>query len=425
VNITWSPAFVYEASTEELIWCGDYTYHVFIGHGELDDNIYKGLEIDDLINGQKWDHYETKDTNMILTDYATDTNYQILVTASTESGHSSYNRIPAEMEMSHEDPVQKADYNGWSNLPHPKEGEFDVDTRVDDKGRHKVTFFGPKIPQEVRDITEGIFIYIFTSDGEADFGRAMEILNDRSEVVEWVYQPGDLSDVFEKMEVTMDIHDTTYGKDLDDYEGHVDMDPIEEDELESMLAAMTPTQRMHLCKHAYPDRPLFDCFLDDPEAEEAEETDRMLSFLDEDHPDRRKLFRRCCRRLKRAAKKVRRVAKKVAKVVVNTAGKVVEKVKDVVEAIADAEVSIDRTQTFLSIEKGGRMSCFDDALQVGIGFDASAKAQLKITVGIFSFDIDAEIRFFGGIGVQAYGFLDASFEKLFQPEPMKLFEFSQ
>jgi len=423
VNITWSPAFVYEVSTEELIWCGDYTYDVFVGRGDREDNIYEGLEIDQLIDGTTWDHYETAETNLIVENYEAGENYHILVTARTSRGHSSFNRKPAEIEMSRTDPVWKDDYEGWMNMPHPKEGEFDVDTRVDLDGRQVVTFFGPSIPQSVRDILPNYHIYIFTSGGESDFGRAVQLLVDTEDIIEWVYEPADLSAVFEEMEVTMDVHDTAHGANLDDYEEHVDLDPAEDDELEEMLENMTVEQRMHLCKHAYPDRELFDCFRNDPE-EELEEFGRMLMTISEDNPQGRVLFRRCCRRLKKAVKKVKKVAKKVTKVVVNTAGKVAEKVKDVVEAIADAEISIDRTQTFLSIEKGGKMSCFDDQLQVGIGFDASANAQLKITVGIFDLDIDAEIRFFGGIGVQAYGFLDASIERIFKPDPVVLFETS-
>lgn len=64
---------------------------------------------------------------------------------------------------------------------------------------------------------------------------------------------------------------------------------------------------------------------------------------------------------------------------------------------------------------------------MGVGFDFSARAQVRVTVGVVIIGTplkQASLRIFGGIGARAYALFAASASRKFAPKPIRLFQLS-
>jgi hypothetical protein len=89
---------------------------------------------------------------------------------------------------------------------------------------------------------------------------------------------------------------------------------------------------------------------------------------------------------------------------------------------------ISASKTLLSIDDGGKVTCTSgqgSKLEVGVRFDASAKARIKIKLSLATLVRRAAIDLVGGFGFTTYVFLSGAEEFKFEPDPIFLFKTSQ
>jgi hypothetical protein len=397
INVTWNPAFVYEIESDTLIWCGEYMYTVFVTTGEfnyMSTNItarefYQIAQQSDSI-----DTYNTTKTSWIQSTFTPDSTYSILVMAWTQQGHSSFNREPALVEVASTDPKLNANFKRMVVIPEPSE-LFTVENKKD----VQVVVFSGQLPSEVRGLASLDHMYFFDSDGNATLVQCTSKVIMDTGAIAWSYNPSDLGEVFDELDVSVDAVD----RPIYENEDLVDLDPEEDAQLELELAGLDPNIKRHLCMVAYPGREPFDCSI------VSNEDGRRLSFFG-------KLF-------KAIVKVIKKIAKAIVKVVVTILGAVATAI-DFLVPIPEISAS----KTLLSIDDGGRVTCTSgqgSKLEVGVRFDASARARIKIKLSLATLAKRAAIDLVGGFGFTTYLSLSGAKEFKFEPDPIFLFKTSQ
>jgi hypothetical protein len=402
VNVTWNPAFAYDILTDKLIWCGDFTYTLLVTPGEFNFSNVNRTATELIRFAEQADNnievYNTPNTSWVQNGLTPGATYSILVLAQTQRGHVSYNREPAVVEVSTTDPKLNADFKRMIVNPEPTNDTFTI---LDKKDEQVVVFSG-LLPNEVTSLVPQDHMYFFDSDGNATLARCLSIVPSGAGTIAWKYKASDLGDVFDELDISVDV----VNREQDDNANQFDapLDPQEEAQLDLEIAHLHPSNKKHLCMMAYPGREPFDCFAasNDPRA--------------------RRLFFGAL--IKAVVKAVKKVAKAVVKAVVDT-------VKKVVKAIDNAIPELDKTVTLFNIDDGGTVTCtsvsqFGQAkIEAGIGFDALARARIKIKLSLLTLVKRASIDLTGGFGITTYVFLAGREEFKFQPDPLSLFKISQ
>jgi len=407
INITWAPAFIgTEEGNSPLIWCGEYTYHIFTSESEDEETFLARVanrtvpELIEMANADPNDDFFLDTTTNLFFDwdfFLPGVNYTILVTANIdELGLYSENREPARLEVALVDPKIKDNFSKVVAVPSEEQSGFT--TEVLDSGA-TILFFGDNLPEELDEIDAGVYFYAdaVTTNGSPGLFLCTVKLDPLSltrpadapslvgkEVLACSVEEGDMGDIFDELDANGDLFDST--ADLDDEE----LTDEENAELEEVLITLDDNTLTNLCIGAFPDSEnVLDECLDPP-------SDRDL-----EHVGNRKLFGRRFRR--RARKFFRRVKRAL-----------------------DRKISLSKTITFVNLDEGAKMVCESEsgnrATEIGIGFDLSAHARFKIEVKIISGFQSASVNLFGGFGVKGYALLTATLEKRLQPKPKKLVE---
>lgn len=111
INVTWTPAFAFAIEDDEdFLWCGQYTYDVFVAEGDFDFSAENSTipELISLADEEDFlEHFETAALNMQIPDLEPGATYSVLVTAKTPLGLHSYNRAHALVEVATVSPILK------------------------------------------------------------------------------------------------------------------------------------------------------------------------------------------------------------------------------------------------------------------------------------------------------------------------------
>ncbi|KAL3916538.1 MAG: hypothetical protein SGILL_005133 [Bacillariaceae sp.] len=418
VNITWSPAFVYavheDESLDKFVDKGNYTYHVIVAKGEYTFSPEQSVsDLVDLHDGNDIQVFTTPDRSLQVTGLDVSTEYSVLVVAKTAYGQESFNRSPAVIEISSVDPVINAQQE-VKLMPEAEDGSFSVIYHDESEAEVTVEISGA-YPDIFSAVQKGDFVYV---TGNGEYNQDVKLVQvdyifQANGIIEWSCSMKSMyNDVFQTFEMDAVIADDVGDEDLDD------MDFITDEEVDEIIASLPDKVKIDFCILTYNIEDS-SCFHDDFDA--AAHGRRALS-----KEMQRKLFFGFIKRAVRSAiKKVKQVAKKVAK-------QVRKVVKDVVEKIKAISVTVDRTITFLDIEKTAAMTCetkgtkgaitYDASFEIGVVFDLSAKARFKIKINVGSGLNNAMAKFFGGFGAKAYMELDATAQAEFAPEPLEIFK---
>ena len=157
VEIIWSPAFVADISGnfQSFLWCGKYTYFVFINRGKFDFTTVNRTvaELIALANKEPtMDVIETQETRLKLNGFVAGQEYSVLVTATTSVGHASFNRIAATVIMSEKSPVMLPGYTRTVILEEPPFTDDNPEWgAVFNRDATTVTFSGA-YPAEINDL---------------------------------------------------------------------------------------------------------------------------------------------------------------------------------------------------------------------------------------------------------------------------------
>lgn len=248
------------------------------------------------------------------------------------------------------------------------------------------------------------FVYFFDSDGNATMAQFLNQVGveETGELV-WTYNVTDLSDIFEELDLSSEA--ASDDEDDSDEEDDDDLDP--DDEIE--LAEVHPIIKRDLCLAAFPGGSVADC----------------LNELEEDEEDQRRSLRKCrrvCRRLKKIGKKLKKIGKKIGREIKQTL-----QVTDPIWLIRGLirGRTLEKTFKFLDIDKGARLTTSSNSLDIGVHFDASARARVRITISFKRKKNQASFKVFGGFGVAGYVRLAGTAEKKYKPEPLEIFKKSK
>ncbi|KAL3915213.1 MAG: hypothetical protein SGILL_005754 [Bacillariaceae sp.] len=416
LDISWSPAFVYavheDESLDRFVDLGEYTYHIVVAKGEYMFSPDQTIgDIGALASSNPDMHlYTTTERNLQVTGLVGGEKYSVLVLAST-AGQESYNRLPAEIQISSVDPVVLVP-GGIDVMPEPDLAlsvafleETDTTLTVEISGTY---------PDIFKTVQAGDFVYLTGTvhkengfaHGETDV-KLVQVTNSvvsNMGTLEWDCAIKSLyGDVFGELEM-----DVVVGSANDFDEELVDLDYTDE-EVISLLNALPEKVKVDFCIVAYniEDTSCFD--------ESFDETVHGGRALSADH---RKLFlKKLGKKLKKAYTKIKEAAKKVAK------------------KIFSATATLDKTLTFLDIEKSASMVCetegvvgaqkYEADFEIGLVFDLSAKARFKLQVSLGKGLHNAMVKLFGGFGAKAYLSLGATSHQEFAPDPLLLFKKSK
>jgi hypothetical protein len=397
VNITWSPGFVAVMEDVSLIWCGEFTYDVFVVEGDFDFSAANvtGPELIELADKDGTvNRYETSNLTLVVSNLQPGSNYSFLVMAKTETGHYSDNRDGATIEISSFDVKVKSDFTRLVNIPEST-SLFQVVNNMTDT---TVSFSG-ELPIEVLTLQSMDFIFFFDMNGNATLGRCINKIESDlgSSSVAWKYQLSEFSDIFDELDLSTEYADETLVEELDEYDTE-DFDDFDPDEY-AMYERLNQNVKRNLCIYAFPGS-------DGTKCEEEVVDGRML------------LFGRLKRRVKRAFRRVKRVAKKTVKGFVSAAKFIGKKITDFVKR----EYTFARTRTLLDVDRSARLTTSDSGLEIGLEYDILAKAKLRITVSLAKAINRASINVYGGFTLETYLNLLASTPRRYQPPPLLVFD---
>lgn len=408
VNITWSPGFVAANGGEDLIWCGEFSYDVFLGPDTFDyyaSNL-TGPELISLADfSAVINRYETTNLTLLVEDLLPGYTYSFLVMAKTATGHFSDNRDGSTMEISTSDFKVKANFTRVVNIPEASEF-FQVSNN---KETFTVVFAG-ELPSEVLSLQPLDFLYFIDSDGNATMGRCTT-KNELELGVAWKYQLSDLSDIFDELDFIAEYFDETSPEEFDDdTEDLDDFDPEIEEQMDAMFDRLNENVKRNLCIYTYPGSEGTHCNDDE-----------------ESIGNGRRLKKRCrprCR-IKRAYKKIKKIAEKAAKYVPKFVKDVVNDVVDVVNAISDfvkRGLTFKEERSLINIDEKARLTSPNSTVDMGVRFDVYAKASFHITVSLIKSVHTASLKCSGGFGVEGYLSLLKSVSRNYKPEPFEVFK---
>jgi hypothetical protein len=304
--------------------------------------------------------------------------YSFLVTARTAAGHYSYNRNQANLNISATDPITKSTFTRLIILPEPTD-IFRVNCS---KSELTVTFAG-EFPKEVTELQVLDFVYFFDSVGNATMAKFLNKSSPRpSGEVVWKYIPVDLTDVFDELDMDVDIVDSrNTDNSTDDL---TDDDDLNDATLDAEFEALDDRTKLNFCLMAYPGSASGVCYANDT--------------------DGRKLF------LRKLRKKIKKTFKKV---------------KDIVKKIVnflDIPLTLSKTANLVDINKSAKLT--NAGLEIGMKFDMSAKARFSIKISLVRLVHRASAQLSGGYGLEGYlYFIDAS-SNSYKPPPVVLFQVS-
>jgi hypothetical protein len=382
VNLTWSPAFAYHIEQERLLWCGDVTYEVYYGQGEIDftQGNTTGSDLAKFAQASGMSRMETTKLNAIISDLDVGTSYSFLVTAKTAIGHLSFNREAALVTVAKTSPVINSAFTRLVNVPLPT-AKFQV---FNDKDAKIVKFSGEK-PNEVLDLQSMDFVYFIDSNGNATMVQILsKVQTGGSDMVAWSYQEKGLGEIFDELDLSSEHNKAYQVGELEEANvGAIDVfDP-------SALAALHKNVIRDLCILAYPGSD-GNC---NPNA-----IGRRLGECG--------FFCQIWRGIENAAKAV---------------AKAIKDATDAVEKEFAKERTLEKSATFLDISQAAILSSQSKAIEVGVKFDASAKARMTLTFSLKSAVHRAAMGVFGGFGVKGYISLDKSQSTVYQPPALELF----
>jgi hypothetical protein len=405
VNITWSPAIAFSVNQSKFLWCGNVTYDIFVAQGEFD---FLGANISgpDLTNfanitGSGMVRFETTNLQMVVSSLAPGLTYSFLVVARTEDGLYSKNRNQATLNISASDPIVKSNFTRMILIPEPTD-LFQVNCS---KNMSKVTFSGV-LPKEVMELQELDFVYFFDSFGNATMAQLLSTTSLRSGgSVVWNYKPVDLTDVFDELDMDIDVTNSRVtDNSTDDLTDAVD--ELQYQELIAEFETLDEKIQLDFCLMAYPGSASGECYSDENIVLEK-------SFI---------------KAIKRKAAKVYNKAKETAVKIVETVKEKVEDavdtVGDVVDTVVDALdiplLDLSETANILDINKSAKL--ISDGLNAGIKFDASAKARFSIKISTLKLVHRGSAQLTGGYGLEGYLYFNGTKSKTYKPPPLKLFE---
>jgi hypothetical protein len=383
VNITWSPAVTYSTELENFLWCGNFTYDVFVARGGF-DFLAANISGPDLIalakpTGSNIVRFETKGLQMSVTSLEPGITYSFLVTARTAAGHYSFNRNEASLNVSTTDPIVKSTFTRLVILPEPSD-TFQVNCS---KSQLTVTFAGT-FPREVTELRDLDFVYFLDSVGN---GTMAQLLSKSAPTpngnVVWNYKPVDLTDVFDELDMNIDIVDARNTDDL--------TDDGDEMALEAEFEALDDMTKLNFCLMAYPGSASGICYANDVGG--------------------RKLFlRNFFRENGKVFQKAFNSAKKHANENVN------------VIATPSSELTLSGRATLLNIDRSAML--IDTGLEIGMKFEMSAKARFRIEISRRKLVHRANAILYGGYRLQSYLYFNGASSKLYKPPPLSLFAVS-
>jgi hypothetical protein len=396
VNITWLPALVYSIPEDSFIWCGPTTYDVFIKQGEFDYGNYTSEQLWDLASqpSQNLRRLESTAMGMVVDKLEPGASYIILVAARTATGHVSYNRKAASVTVATTSPKFKSSFTRMITMPEPTR-EFSMQQDVIGRVITFASNGSTPLPSEVSGLQQLDFVYLVDSDGNATMVQVLQQVNlTLASVSVWKYQPADLRNVFDELDVSAVM--TTMN--LDENEG--DEGDMDEAEFQTAWAAMHVNVRRDFCAIAVPGSNAADCA---PEL-----SGRRLGWLK--------------RKIKKAWKKLKKEAKKVGEFVIDVAVKTGKAFAKAAEFIILQGFPLTQTVTAADIDESVRFESPSSGLSVGLQFDLHASAEVKIFISYAIFvPLKAWVKLKGGFGIQGYASLTKSLSQLSRATPHLLF----
>jgi len=433
IDVSWSSAFVYKITEEEefdrFVDDGEYNYYVIVAEGGR--TFSASQTIDDIIALPSSDPsvqvFPTSNLKHSISGLEGGQLYSVLVVARSSGGRESYNRQAASIEASEFDLTQTAGVSEVKVLPEPDDA-FTVFFGEDETGGAVRVEISGTYPSEYFDeVDVADFAYVFgevvyetgqNSEATMKLLQVVDIYREGSSL-HWICQTKKLfGDIFQQLDLNAEIGDSA--EDLDSLEDLVDNGDLADDVVDQMLENLPPRVKNDLCIS------LGDlaCFDSDDKDDDEDLFHRALGVNRNLRRRRRRKLRNFFRKVKRAAKKVRSVVKKA-----------VDKVVEVVDKVADLSATLDKTITFLDVEKSAKLECrklgftgttsYQTAIEVGIILDMSAKTRFKMKIHVRRGIDTAMLKLFGGFGAKSYIQLGATATASYAPDPVTLFKKSK
>ena len=404
VNITWPPGFVVEIDDTNFIWCGEFTYNVFVAEGEYDFSAANvtGPKLIELADADtSISRYETSSLTLVVSNLQVGANYSFLVMAKTETGHFSDNREGTSIEISTLDVKVKSDFTRLVNIPE----STDVYQVLNNKIDFIVSFTG-ELPTEVLSLQSLDFIYFFDVDGNATLGRCTNKVdaNAGNTSVSWQYQLSEFSDMFDELDLSTEY--TEGGSDEesdDDTDEFDDIDPEIEEQLDAAFNRLNENVKRNLCIYAFPGNDGTICEDDDVD-------DRRLRKCGKGCRRRRRRRRRLFGWLVSAAEEVRDFVVDTGVAIGNTVVNFVKR-----------EKTFTKYKTLLKVDRNARLTTSDSGLDLGLKYFLSARARVRITVSVAKGIKRASLQLKGQFTFEAYLALLPSSPRRYQPPPLLVF----
>jgi hypothetical protein len=382
VNVTWSPAFTFGIELVDFLWCGNFSYDVFYTEGVFNFSSLNvtGPELIELgrANDKGINHVETQHLSIVLRNLEPGSTYRILVTAKTGIGHFSFNRDEAQVRVSTTAPVLKSNFTRMVTLQ-----ETNSSFQVNNMKSNKTVVFSGDLPLEVITLQPLDFVYFFDSDGNATMVQLRNNTKVTAWETAWTYQPKDLSDVFDELDLSVEVVNLRSTNDEDFVDPEID-DLLGEAEFE----ALDINVKVHLCLVAFPGE----------------------ARCSETSEDRRRLFGGFLRKVRKRLRKIASAIEKAVKSAWN---------------VLFGGVTVSKEVKIFDIDKSATFN-ISDSLQIGMKFDVSARSRFSITVSVIRLIHRGSAELYGGYGLEGYISLPKQqlVTKRYKPDPIILFQAS-
>lgn len=401
INLTWSPAFAMGYPGANLLWCGKLSYDVFLADSATFNFSDLNATVPELVERGKLlglKRVETTALSIILRDLEPDAVFSILVTAKTTLGHYSFNRDKVQIKVATTDPIVNKKFTRMVNLPDTNGTVFQI-TKV--AASNTLIFSGSQLPTEVETLRPLDFVYFIDASGNASMAQLLTKTSNTSSggggvmgAVTWTYGAKTLKDVFDELDVSGDVVNPSYNR-LDRIKAYNRSKVLSDAEYN----ALDINIKINLCLVAFPGEEGTDLCV------AASFVNRRLGFWDFDW--------------------VVDICVWVGGVLVTAAEAVVEGIKYVGEFALDLlfrGVTGGANAKLLDVSESAKLTIGSGSLESGFKFTASSSCSFTITLSIIKAIHRAELRLYGGFGLDGYIYLADRYRANVRPDALKLFE---